>query len=86
MDKIINDESIFDEESPFTAYSVEKYVLSQTGKCFFFKQWIRPDCASENSVIILTANNETDETAIVKISKNESGFYLEFSKILKHSL
>ena len=36
MDKIVTDESVFDEESPFIGYFVEKFVYEQTGKSYFF--------------------------------------------------
>lgn len=80
MDKVVYDESVFDEESPFTGYCVEKFVYEQTGKSYFFGEWIRPNLKSEDSLIILTANDGTDDFVQVKILKSESGYFLAISK------
>ncbi len=86
MDKIIRNESIFNEESPFISYDVEKYVSSKTGRSFFFNYWIRNSHDPTGGVIVLTANDGTDDAAQVKVLKNEAGYYLEFSRISKLSL
>lgn len=83
MDKIVTNEAVFDEESPFTAYSVEKFVNSQAHKSFFFKEWIRSSYDPANTVIILSSNDDTDQSVQVLIRKDASGYYLEISK---HSL
>lgn len=80
MDKIIRDESVFDEESPFMGYFVEQFVYEQTGKSYFFSEWIRPNIEPENSLIILTANDGTDDFVQVKIRKSETGYFLTISK------
>lgn len=80
MDKVVHDESVFDEESPFTGYLIEKFVYEQTGKSYFFSEWIRPTLKSENSLVILTANDGTDDFIQAKILKSESGYFLTISK------
>lgn len=80
MNKIVRDETIFDEESPFTVYSVEKFVYDHTGKSYFFSEWIRSNHESENSLVILTANDDTDDFVQVRIQKSNSGYSLDISK------
>ncbi len=80
MDKIIRDEFIFDDESPFTCFAVEKFVYNETHRTYFFSEWIRHDRNPDNSLIILTANDGTDDFAQVKILKSENGYYLAMSK------
>lgn len=86
MEKIIQSESVFNDESPFHTYDVENYVSSKTGRTFFFKEWIRHNYDPAGSVIVLTANDGTNDAAQVKVLKNESKYYLEFSRISKLSL
>lgn len=78
MDKIIRNESIFNEESPFISYDVEKYVSSKTGRSFFFNYWIRNSHDPTGGVIVLTANDGTDDAAQVKVLKNEAEYTPHF--------